>query len=95
MNAIKYTPEGGSVVVDYPQENEIRIADKGCGMTSEMISKLFSDRVNSRKGTEGEPGTGIGLMLSQEFAESLGAKILVESEVGAGTTFRVVLKEKN
>lgn len=95
MNAIKFTSKGGKVVVDYPQENEIRIADSGCGMTSEMVSKLFSDRVNSRKGTEGESGTGIGLMLSQEFAVSMGAKILVESEVGVGSTFRIVLKEES
>lgn len=95
MNAIKFTPEGGKLVVDYPSAYEIRIADSGCGMTSDRISKLFSDRVNSQKGTEGESGTGIGLMLSQEFAESIGAKILVESEVGVGSTFKILLKEKN
>ncbi len=94
MNAIKFTPEGGKVTVDYPSDNEIRVVDTGSGMSPEMISKLFSDRVNSRNGTEGESGTGIGLMLSQEFAESIGAKILVESEVGKGTTFRIVLKEE-
>lgn len=94
MNAIKFTPEGGKVVVDYPSDHEIRIADTGEGMSPEMISKLFIDRVSSRKGTEGESGTGIGLMLSQEFAESIGAKILVESEVGVGTTFRILLKKE-
>lgn len=92
MNAIKFTPEGGKVLVDYPSSNEIRIKDSGRGMSPEMLSKLFSDRVNSQKGTAGESGTGIGLMLSQEFAESIGAKILVESEEGVGTTFRVVIK---
>ena len=61
-------------------------------MTPEMRSKLFSDRINSQKGTEGETGTGIGLMLCREFAESIGSKILVESEVGRGTTFRILLK---
>lgn len=94
MNAIKFTTEGGEVMVDYPSSNEIRIKDSGRGMSPEMLSKLFSDRVNSQKGTAGESGTGIGLMLSQEFAESIGAKILVESEEGVGTTFRVVLKEE-
>ncbi|MFN3998989.1 ATP-binding protein [Algoriphagus sp.] len=94
MNAIKFTPEGGEVLVDYPSSNEIRIKDSGHGMSPEMLSKLFSDRVNSQKGTAGESGTGIGLMLSQEFAESIGAKILVESEEGVGATFRVVLKEE-
>ncbi len=92
MNAVKFTPGGGEITVDYPTDCEIRIRDTGIGMTSEMRSKLFSDRINSQKGTEGEPGTGIGLMLCREFAESIGSKILVESEVGRGTTFRILLK---
>jgi signal transduction histidine kinase len=54
--------------------------------------KLFSDCVNSQNGTTSESGTGIGLMLSEEFEDSLGAEILGESEVGVGTTCRVVLK---
>ncbi len=93
MNAIKFTPAGGKFSVDYPNCREIRISDSGLGMNPEMLSKLFSGRINSQRGTEGESGTGIGLMLSREFAESIGAQILVESEVGKGTTFRVVMKE--
>lgn len=93
MNAIKFTPSGGKLSVDYPNCREIRIKDSGLGMTPEMVAKLFSDRINSRNGTEGESGTGIGLMLSKEFAESIGAKILVESEVGKGTTFKVVMAD--
>ncbi|SEF43803.1 tetratricopeptide repeat-containing sensor histidine kinase [Algoriphagus boritolerans] len=92
MNAIKFTPEGGKVTVDYPNRNEIRIKDSGRGMPPEMVSKLFTDRIISEKGTEGESGTGIGLMLCKEFADSLGAEIHVESEVGVGTTFRVVIQ---
>lgn len=91
MNAIKFTEDGGKVTVDYPSEKSIRIQDSGRGMPPEMLAKLFSSRINSEKGTSGESGTGIGLMLSKEFAESLGAKILVESEVGVGTTFQVIL----
>ncbi|OOG78072.1 tetratricopeptide repeat-containing sensor histidine kinase [Algoriphagus sp. A40] len=94
MNAIKFTPGGGKLSVDYPNCREIRITDSGQGMTPEMVSKLFSDRINSQKGTEGESGTGIGLMLSKEFAETIGAEILVESEFGKGTTFRVVMREE-
>ncbi|MDO8966871.1 tetratricopeptide repeat-containing sensor histidine kinase [Algoriphagus sp.] len=94
MNAIKFSPERGKIRVDYPNGSEIRITDSGQGIEPEILSKLFSDRVNSQKGTAGESGTGIGLMLSKEFADSLGAEILVESEVGVGTSFRVVLKQK-
>jgi signal transduction histidine kinase len=92
-NAIKFTPADGSVSVSYPNSHEIKISDTGLGMTPEVLSKLFTDRVASKKGTDGEAGTGIGLMLSQEFAESIGAAILVESKVGKGTTFRIILEE--
>jgi|GEM_PF-587298 len=92
MNAIKFTPAEGSISVTYPNRHEIKISDSGVGMSPEMLSKLFTDRVASKKGTEGESGTGIGLMLSREFAESIGAEILVESEVGKGTRFRIIMK---
>ena len=94
MNAIKFTPEGGEISVTYVNCNqgEIRIKDTGLGMTPKIISNLFTDRIYSHPGTEGEPGTGIGLMLSKEFAESIGADILAESELNAGTTFIIRLK---
>ena len=90
-NAIKFTPSEGKITIDYPSNNEIRITDTGTGMPQEILNKLFSERVSSQKGTEGESGTGIGLMLSREFAESIGANILAESEVGTGTTFKILL----
>ena len=90
-NAIKYTPSEGKVTIEYPNDSEIRITDTGTGMPQEILNKLFSERVSSQKGTEGESGTGIGLMLSREFAESIGADILAESEVGTGTTFKILL----
>ncbi|RIW15217.1 hypothetical protein D0X99_12310 [Algoriphagus lacus] len=92
-NAIKFTPAQGKILVDFPDSNEIRITDTGLGISPEKLSLLFNHRVNSQKGTEGESGTGIGLMLSKEFAESIGAKILVESELGKGTVFRILLQE--
>ena len=70
-NAIKFTPSEGKITIDYPSNNEIRITDTGTGMPQEMLNKLFSERVNSQKGTEGESGTGIGLMLSRELPRAL------------------------
>lgn len=93
-NAIKFTPAEGKISVDFPNSNEIRISDSGLGMSPEKLSQLFNQRVYSQKGTEGESGTGIGLMLSKEFAESIGAKILVESELGKGTVFRILFQEE-
>jgi PAS domain S-box-containing protein len=91
-NAIKFTPVGGKVKVEADNESdgsiEIRIIDSGIGMGQELIGKLFSlTEKTNRNGTEGEPSTGLGLLLCKEFVEKHGGKIWVESEVGKGSTF--------
>ena len=97
MNAIKFTPEGGKISVAYLDHNqgEIHIKDTGLGMPAKILTKLFSDRIYSQPGTDGESGTGIGLMLCKEFAESIGAEILVETELGSGTSFIIRLNAKS
>ncbi len=96
-NAIKFTPEGGKVTLSAKINNdshiEISVKDTGIGMSQSMIDDLFRiDIKNSRKGTEGELGTGLGLLLCKEFIEIHGGKIWVESTVGAGTTFHFTLQ---
>ncbi|MFA5820085.1 MAG: PAS domain-containing sensor histidine kinase [Bacteroidales bacterium] len=91
-NAIKFTPVGGkvSVAADYNSDHsiEVKVSDSGIGMTPELKNKLFLLNENtSRKGTEGEPGTGLGLLLVKGFIEKHGGKIWVDSEVGKGSTF--------
>jgi PAS domain S-box-containing protein len=95
-NALKFTKSGGIVSISafYQKENsiEIKISDTGIGMTPELINKLFRiDEKTSRPGTDGEPSTGLGLLLCKEFIEKHGGKIRVESEVGKGTTFAFIL----
>ena len=96
FNAIKFTPAGGSVTLTaIPASNkfvEFSIADTGIGIDEEMIGKLFSliENVN-RKGTDGEPSTGLGLILCKEFVEINNGKIWVESIVGTGSTFHFTL----
>jgi PAS domain S-box-containing protein len=91
-NAIKFTPKSGEIDVSAsvtPDNNvEINICDTGIGMSKELISKLFllNEKTN-RKGTDGEPSTGLGLLLCKEFIEKLGGKIHVQSEEGKGSTF--------
>ncbi len=95
-NALKFTQSGGSVRIKSEQKEYgiivIMITDTGIGMTSELREKLFMiNEKTSRKGTEGEPSTGLGLLLCKEFIEKHDGSISVASEVGKGSTFSVTL----
>jgi PAS domain S-box-containing protein len=95
-NAIKFTPKSGEICVSAsttPDNSvEIKISDTGIGMDKELIGKLFQlNEKTSRKGTEGEPSTGLGLLLCKEFIEKHGGKIWVESEERKGSTFTFIL----
>jgi PAS domain S-box-containing protein len=84
-NAIKFTPRHGKVSVNAHINNyknvEITVADSGIGMSSEIVTNLFRiDVQTNRIGTEGEPSTGLGLLLCKEFVEKHGGKIWVESK---------------
>ena len=61
-------------------------------MTKKMVDSLFDlEGKTNRKGTEGEPSTGLGLIICNEFIEKHGGKFEVESAEGQGTTFRFTL----
>ena len=96
FNAIKFTHRGGQITISakaLPNNSvEISISDTGIGMKKEMIGNLFKLDANvSRKGTEGEASTGLGLIICNDFIEKHGGELNVESEVGKGTTFRFTL----
>ena len=97
-NAIKFTPRGGKIEIGtifQPSEDSVAIyvKDSGIGMSTETISKLFRiDQKVSRPGTEGEPSTGLGLLICKEFVEKHGGKIRVESEEGKGSSFYFTLQ---
>ncbi len=79
-NAIKFTNPGGNIVVSAFQENGktlVSIADTGIGIASEDADSLFYDGNISRKGTLGEKGTGLGLIICREFVEKNGGKIWI------------------
>jgi signal transduction histidine kinase len=90
-NAIKFTPEGGTITIGVKQEAgqvTISIKDNGVGMPAEVVQKLFRiDTKHTTKGTADEKGTGLGLILCKEFVEKNGGKIWVESEVEKGSVF--------
>ena len=79
-----------SIISDGNQQNyvEIFVKDNGVGITKEKQEQLFKISENvSTKGTDGEAGTGLGLILCKEFVEKHGGRIWVESEVGKGSEF--------
>jgi len=93
-NAVKFTQSGGNVVVrvnSIDNENRmivVSVTDTGMGMTESQIETIFRiDKQTSTRGTQGEPGTGLGILLCKEFIELHGGKIWVESTKGVGTTF--------
>lgn len=94
-NAIKYTPKNGSIKVVSSQESDkvrISVIDSGVGMTSKTILSLFKAEENeSTPGTDKEKGTGLGLVVCQEFAHINKSSLSVESEVGKGSTFSILI----
>ncbi len=99
-NALKFTPKGGNVSVlaklNTDQSVEISVKDTGIGMSSEMVENLFRlDAKTGRTGTEGEPSTGLGLMLCKEFVVKHGGNIWVESEEEKGSTFYFTVPNNN
>jgi PAS domain S-box-containing protein len=95
-NAIKFTPAGGRIDIEASCscENEVVVSvrDTGIGMRPQMVEDLFRLEANtSRPGTDGEPSTGLGLVLCKEFAERNGGKLWVDSEEMKGSAFHFSL----
>jgi signal transduction histidine kinase len=94
-NAIKYSPDGGTVSVGARQDGEelvVWVKDEGMGIPPESLEKVFEKFY--RVGTPAHrkvPGTGLGLALVRETVEAHGGRVWVESEPGKGSTFYVSL----
>jgi two-component system phosphate regulon sensor histidine kinase PhoR len=94
-NAVKYTPEGGRVQVATGTAEGgavVEVIDDGPGIAAEHLSRIFERfyRVDKARSREAG-GTGLGLAIVKHLAESMGAKVTVESEVGRGTRFSVLI----
>jgi len=85
------SPEGGESPLSFGEGAGVRlisVSDTGVGMTDEQIRNLFRiDRHHSRKGTDGEQGTGLGLIVCKELLDKHNSTLHVESEVGKGSRF--------
>ena len=89
-NAIKFTPAGGEVSISTEEKDDkviIKINDTGTGIAADKLEKLFSLEKQSSKGTAGEKGSGLGLMLCKELVELNKGTIQAISELGKGSSF--------
>lgn len=96
FNAVKFSPKGGKVTIAAKPAPgytvEISIRDTGIGMSKDILECLFHlDTATSRKGTEGEPSTGLGLLLCKDYIDKHGGKIWAESEEDKGSVFFVTI----
>ncbi len=94
-NAIKFTPRGGVVRIEAHSDEDkvyLKIKDNGVGISLEKMTDLFAmDKVTSSPGTNDEPGTGFGLMITKEFMKKQGGDILVSQNTPRGTVFTLVV----
>jgi PAS domain S-box-containing protein len=91
-NAVDAMPKGGTVTIRSKQSNgnlEISFTDTGIGMSKETMQRIFMPLFTSKA-----KGMGFGLAISRRFIEAHGGKIAVESRVGDGSTFTVIMPVK-
>ena len=103
-NSIKYTPVGGSVMVDVDELSSdesgymierIRVSDTGIGMSQDYLKKIFEAFTREKNTTKSKiAGTGLGMSIVKKYVDLLGGTINVESELGKGSTFTVTLKHR-
>lgn len=103
-NAIKYTPSGGSVMINIDELAcdepgymiaRTRVRDTGIGMSQEYLTKIFDAFTRERNTTKSKiAGSGLGMSIVKKYVDLLGGTIDVESELGKGSTFTVTLKHR-
>ncbi len=99
-NAAKFTPAGGTIILDVSQEkisdtavmNTIIVEDTGVGMSEEFLGHIFETFAQERnKNSDSVKGTGLGMPISKLLIEAMGGNIYVESQLDKGSKFTVVL----
>ena len=99
-NGIKYSENGGKVEIGMtpPTRNgykSVYVKDGGVGMSIEKMESIFrpESKLATSPGSEGEKGTGLGLLLTKEFIDKNNGEITVKSEIGVGSEFEIFLPE--
>ena len=95
-NAIKFSPENATIDIILSTEGDfakVSVRDHGVGIAPERLSSIFN-KGETTYGTGGEEGSGLGLQLCQDFATKNGGSCTVESTLGEGSTFSVLVPLK-
>ena len=94
-NAIKYTPAGKDVRVSLDRRGnqaEIRVSDSGIGIPPGEEERIFDEFYRATNAREsGKDGTGLGLSIVKAIVETQKGEMSLESEIGKGTSFRILL----
>lgn len=97
-NAIKYTKEGGRIIIsvrDTPSHAVIAVRDFGIGIKEEDIPKLLNPEIHhTTYGTKNEEGSGLGLQLVQDLTRRNGGEVTIESKEGEGSTFTFTIAKE-
>jgi two-component system, sensor histidine kinase and response regulator len=96
-NAIKFSPEGGSIRIETRITSNrviIDVIDSGMGMMAAEITKLLSGKIEPGRGTSAESGTGFGISLCMECAALMEAKLMISSKPGKGSRFSIALQKQ-
>jgi signal transduction histidine kinase len=94
-NAVKFTPAGGSVELEWRIEDEtllVRVRDTGAGIPADKVEQIFEPFVQLRApGSLPAGGTGLGLPISRDLARAMGGEVTARSTVGVGSVFTLTL----
>lgn len=94
-NAIKFTDEGGQITIGLKSADKavtVTVSDSGCGISEETGKHIF-EKFYQGDTSHAAEGNGLGLALVKKVIDKIGGKISVESELGVGTTFLIVLNK--
>lgn len=100
-NAIKFSHQGGEIRIEYHKQSDtalLTINDEGVGMDQQLIDSVLAESKSNLKtsiGTNGEKGTGLGLIICREFIRKNNGTFRIESEIGRGTCFYIELPRNN
>jgi signal transduction histidine kinase len=92
-NALKYSEDGSGVTIGAEKTDEgvaLAVTDQGTGIPEEEAGRIW-DRLYRGDLSRSQRGLGLGLSLVKAFTEAHGGSVAVESELGKGSTFRIVL----